>query len=87
MTAGYLRKKLLDFGGKMSKSISQSNERKVGVILSYVQIALSSVCSLLYTPIMLRLMGQNEYGLYGTVNSLSNPGFSAVRSVRVLPAL
>ena len=67
----------------MSKSISQSNERKVGVILSYMQIALSSVCSLLYTPIMLRLMGQNEYGLYGTVNSfisllgLLNLGFSS----------
>ena len=42
---------------------------KAGVILSYVQIALSVLTGLLYTPVMLRLMGQNEYGLYGTVNS------------------
>jgi len=42
---------------------------KAGAILSYVQIFLSVLTGLLYTPVMLRLMGQNEYGLYGTVNS------------------
>jgi O-antigen/teichoic acid export membrane protein len=49
--------------------ISKSKERKVGVVLSYLQIAISSVGTLLYTPIMLRLIGKNEYGLYGTVTS------------------
>lgn len=64
-------------------SVSESNERKIGVVLSYVQIAISSISSLLYTPIMLRLIGQNEYGLYGTVSSfvgllsLLNLGFSS----------
>lgn len=42
---------------------------KAGAFLSYAQIALSAIMGLVYTPIMLRLMGQNEYGLYGTVNS------------------
>lgn len=51
------------------KPISSSKQMKAGVILSYVQIALSVLTGLLYTPVMLRLMGQNEYGLYGTVNS------------------
>lgn len=62
---------------------SQSNERKIGAVLSYLQIGISSLGSLLYTPIMLRLIGQNEYGLFGTVNSfigllgLLNLGFSS----------
>lgn len=49
--------------------ISKSNERKIGVVLSYVSIAVGIISSLLYTPYMLRTMGQSEYGLYGTVNS------------------
>lgn len=63
--------------------ISDSNQRKAGAILSYLQIGISSIGSLLYVPVMLRLMGQNEYGLYGTVNSfigllsLLNLGFSS----------
>lgn len=63
--------------------ISDSNQRKAGAILSYMQIGISSIGSLLYVPVMLRLMGQNEYGLYGTVNSfigllsLLNLGFSS----------
>lgn len=51
------------------KQISQSSERKIGAVLSYVQIAISALSGLLVTPIILRLMGQNEYGLYGTVSS------------------
>ena len=65
------------------RKISDSSERKIGAILSYAQIALSSLITLLYTPFMLRVLGQSEYGLYGTVNSfvgllgLLNLGFSA----------
>lgn len=53
----------------MKKSLSKSNERKIGAVLSYVQMALSIITGLLYTPLMIRLMGQEEYGLYGTVSS------------------
>lgn len=45
------------------------NQRKLGTILSYVQIIVSNTISLLYTPFMLRMMGKSEYGLYGTANS------------------
>lgn len=64
-------------------NISDSNERKIGAVLSYTQIGIGIVASLLYTPVMLRLIGQTEYGLYGTVNSfigllgLLNLGFSS----------
>lgn len=43
------------------------SELKMGSILSYVQMALSTIISLVYAPVMMRLLGQNEYGLYQTV--------------------
>lgn len=59
------------------------NQLKVGVILSYLSLILGSLVSIVYTPIMLRLLGQSEYGLYTTVNAtisylgLLNFGFGA----------
>lgn len=46
------------------------NQRKAGAILSYVALFVQSVVSLVYTPIMLRLVGQSEYGLYQMVYSV-----------------
>lgn len=47
----------------------KSNQLKIGSLLSYLQMFLGVVISLLYTPIMLKLLGQSEYGLYNTVAS------------------
>lgn len=47
----------------------KANQRKVGVILSYVSEFIKILSGLIYTPIMLRLLGQNEYGLYQLVYS------------------
>lgn len=64
------------------KNISKTTERKAGAMLSYMQIVIDTLSSILYTPVMLRLIGQAEYGLYGTVVSaigmlsLLNLGFS-----------
>ena len=41
----------------------------MGSILSYLQMALNIIIGLVYTPFMIRLLGQNEYGLYQTVAS------------------
>ena len=46
------------------------NQVKVGAILSYVIIFVNNVVGLIYTPFMLRMMGQNEYGLYSLVSSV-----------------
>lgn len=46
------------------------SELKVGAILSYISLGLSSFISILYTPIMLRLLGQSEYGLFNLSNSV-----------------
>jgi len=49
--------------------MKNSNQLKVGSLLSYAQMFLGVVISLVYTPVMLRLLGQSEYGLYNTVSS------------------
>lgn len=46
------------------------NQLKAGVILNYVIIVLNALVGLLYTPYMLRMMGQSEYGLYSLVTSV-----------------
>lgn len=48
----------------------QRNPLQTGVILSYLHMTLQVVVGLLYTPIMLRLLGQVEYGLYALVASI-----------------
>ena len=47
----------------------KTNQLKWGAALSYLQMALGLVVGLLYTPIMIRLLGKSEYGLYNTVSS------------------
>lgn len=46
------------------------SQRKSGVILSYISEGIKIITSLVYTPIMLRLLGQSEYGLYQLVYSV-----------------
>ena len=50
----------------------QNNQLKIGSLLSYLQMTLSVMIGLVYTPVMIRLLGQNEYGLYNTVSSTSS---------------
>lgn len=46
------------------------SQKKAGVILSYLSEGIKVLTGLLYTPIMLRLLGQSEYGLYQLVYSV-----------------
>lgn len=46
------------------------NQLKAGALLNYVLLGLNSLVGLLYTPYMLRMMGQSEYGLYSLVASV-----------------
>lgn len=48
----------------------QGNQKKIGLLLSYAGELVKVAIALLYTPIMLRLLGQSEYGLYQMVNSV-----------------
>lgn len=46
------------------------SQKKAGVILSYISQGIQVLSGLIYTPIMLRLLGQSEYGLYQLVYSV-----------------
>lgn len=48
----------------------KQNQLKLGVVLSYISLAANMVIQLLYTPLMIRLLGQSEYGLYTLVGSV-----------------
>jgi len=42
---------------------------KTGAVLSYVALILGSAVTLVYTPFMLRMLGQAEFGLFSLVNT------------------
>lgn len=54
------------FGRKGVKDL-QINQIKAGAILSYLSMGLSTVISLVYTPIMIQRLGDSEFGVYQTV--------------------
>lgn len=47
----------------------QKNELKSGVILSYINLGFGTIIPFIYTPIMLRMLGQAEYGLFSLASS------------------
>lgn len=46
------------------------NQLKLGAILSYVVIAINMIIGVVYTPVLIRMLGQSEYGLYSLVYSI-----------------
>lgn len=49
---------------------SNFNQLKIGVLLSYISRIIQIVVGLLYTPVMIRILGQSEYGLYNIAASI-----------------
>lgn len=47
------------------------NELKAGVILSYINMIVMFVSSLVITPLMVKALGQSEYGLYQLIGSFA----------------
>lgn len=45
------------------------NELKTGVILSYFNLGIGMIIPFIYTPIMLRILGQAEYGLFSLAST------------------
>lgn len=50
--------------------MGKGKEITIGALLSYAQIGIGAIITLLYTPFMIRALGQSEYGLYNTVSSV-----------------
>lgn len=53
----------------MSRNKSQL---KIGIILNYVNMILGNLIPVFYTPIMLNLLGQSEYGLYKLASNVTS---------------
>ena len=47
--------------------MTNSGQLRIGAILSYVSMGLSTLISLVYTPIMIDRLGTSEYGVYNLV--------------------
>lgn len=47
------------------------NQLKAGAILSYLNIVINICVGLVYTPFMMRALGQSEYGLYALIGSVA----------------
>ena len=45
-------------------AFSPTAQRQLGVVLSYINIAISTLFTLFYTPFLIRALGQSEFGLY-----------------------
>lgn len=50
--------------------ITKNKQLKVGIVISFFNLALGNLIPFIYTPIMLRILGQAEYGLYGIASSV-----------------
>lgn len=53
----------------MEELKQQKKQRKWGVILTYVSLFINILASLIYTPVMIRIIGQSEHGLYSSVST------------------
>lgn len=45
------------------------NERKIGIVISYLNIILHAVIGFVYVPLLLHYIGKSEYGLYQLIGS------------------
>ncbi len=52
--------------------MSEKSQIKSGIVLSYINLIVGNLIPLFYTPIMLRILGQNEYGLYSLATSVTS---------------
>ena len=50
--------------------MSDGKQRRSGVILSYISIIVNTLIQLIFTPMLIRMLGHSEYGLYSLVASI-----------------
>lgn len=48
------------------------SQLKAGILLNYINMGLGNLIPIFYTPVMLALLGQNEYGLYKLSSSVTS---------------
>jgi len=50
----------------------ENGQLRAGIILNYINMGLGNLIPIFYTPIMLSLLGQSEYGLYKLASSMTS---------------
>lgn len=50
--------------------INNSKQLQLGAVLSYASMVIGYVIQIIYTPLMIRIIGQSQYGLYNLTNSI-----------------
>lgn len=50
----------------------EKSQLKMGIVLSYINVVIGNLVPLFYTPLMLSMLGQEEYGLYKLASSISS---------------
>ena len=48
------------------------DQLKIGIVLNYVNMILGNLIPIAYTPVMLNMLGQSEYGLYKLAGSITS---------------
>lgn len=48
------------------------SQLRVGAVMSYINMALGSLIPMFYTPVMLNLLGQSEYGLFKLASTVTS---------------
>lgn len=48
------------------------SQLRVGAVMSYINMALGSLIPMFYTPVMLNLLGQSEYGLFRLASTVTS---------------
>lgn len=52
--------------------VKGKSQLQIGIILNYINLILGNLIPIFYTPIMLSLLGQSEYGLYKLSSSITS---------------
>lgn len=50
----------------------ERSQLKIGIVLNYINMGLGNLIPIFYTPVMLALLGQSEYGLYKLSSSITS---------------
>lgn len=52
--------------------MNSKSQIKIGIVLNYINMGLGNLIPIFYTPVMLSLLGQSEYGLYKLSSSVTS---------------
>ena len=46
------------------------NQKKTGIVISYITLAVSTIIGFVFSPFLLKMIGDSQYGIYSLAKSL-----------------